>query len=582
MDNKTIAAALESYGIIIELTGGNPFSAKSYYAAARTIETLPESAVQLAQEKRLETVKGIGRGIAEKITEFISSGTIHDYETLEASLPEGIFDILKIPGMGPKKVRAVYEKLNITSLGELEYACLENRLVTLEGFGVKSQTNILEGIKFVKASRERHLISDAEEAADIILRSVRKMPGVIRSAITGSIRRKMETIGNIDIIISAVPNHSSEIINRITTLPETLEIIEQNNSYVKIKLSLGFTVECFIAPEEEFACTLNHTTGSAGHISLLKTRAQSMGFTLTEWALLKNGTPIVISDEQDLYRTLGLQYIEPELRENQGEIDTAAENKLPELVKLDDVRGIIHVHTQYSDGSNSISELAHKCIEMGYEYLGICDHSVSAFYANGLNEERIHRQYEEIDKLNEELKPFAIFKGIEADILTNGSLDYSDAVLESFDFVVASVHSKLKMTAEEAAIRLEKAIRNPYTTIVGHPTGRLLLSREGYPVNMEYIIDICKQCNVIIEINANPHRLDLDWRYCRYAQKQGVKIAICPDAHSLDGLNDMKYGIYTARKGWLTKANIINTLSAEEIKALFNEKKTRHINILKK
>jgi len=575
MDNKTIAGALENYAILIDLTGGNPFSAKAYYTAARTIETFPESVEKLTTEDRLVTIKGIGKGIAEKIKEFINTGAIYDYETMKASLPTGLFELLKIPGIGPKKVHTIYEKLNITSLGELEYACLENRLITLDGFGVKTQANILEGIKFVKASQERHLISEAEETAEIILQYIKKIPNIIRAEIGGSIRRRMETIGDIDIVISANSEHFPEIINQISVLPETTEILEKKDSYAKTKLSFGFTLEVSIVKDEEFACALNFITGSKEYITTLKARAQLSETTLNEQALLKNNTLLHISNEKEIYRALGLQYIEPELRENTGEIEAAVENNLPELVKPDDVRGILHIHTQYSDGSNSITELAHKCIEMGYEYVGICDHSVSAFYANGLTEERIHRQYEEIDKLNEELKPFTIFKGIEADILTDGSLDYPDRILKSFDFVIASVHSKLKMTVDEATKRLEKAVQNPFTTILGHPTGRLLLSREGYPVNMEYIIDSCKQCNVIIEINANPHRLDLDWRYCRYAQKRGVKIAICPDAHSLDGLNDMKYGIYTARKGWLTKADIINSLSSAELSTLFAHKRNK-------
>lgn len=575
MDNKSVAKILEEIGVMIELTGGNPFRAQAHYNGARIIETLSEPVESLVKSEQLTSIKGIGKGLADKITELVTTGAVQEYEELKASIPDGLFDMLRISGMGPKKVRAVYEKLGITTVGELEYACNENRLTVLEGFGKKSQENILAGINFLKTSQERHLYHDALLAAQKILSEVEKFPRIIRVSIAGSIRRYKETIKDIDIIASARDEHRAEIMEHFTELPDVEQITGKGNTKSSVRLSSGFNTDLRLVSDKEFPFALHHFTGSKEHNTGMRSRAKKHNLKMNEYGLFSNGESMQCADEAEIFRTLGLAYIEPELRENFGEIETAAENKLPQLITQTDIKGILHVHSSYSDGSASIEDMVKACIEFGYEYLGICDHSKTAFYANGLTEDRVRQQLEEINRLKAQYPNFTIFKGIEADILTDGSLDYQDEILGTFDFVAASVHSKLKMTEEEATERLERAVKNPYTTILGHPTGRLLLARDGYPVNMHYIIELAKEYSVIIELNASPHRFDLDWRYCKHAKEKGAKIAINPDAHSIEGISDVIYGVGIARKGWLEKEDVINSLTAEELKNYFQNRKKR-------
>jgi len=492
---------------------------------------------------------------------------------LKEKLPDGLFDILKLPGMGPKKVRAVYNKLEISTLGELEYACIENRLSDLDGFGEKSQINILAGIQFLKVSRERHLFHDAKNAAQKIVDEITKFPHVNRVTIAGSIRRCKETIKDIDLIAEVENKHREITMEKFTSLPDVELVTGKGETKSSVRLTTGFQVDLRLVSEKEFPFMLHHFTGSKEHNTAMRSRAKTYGLKMNEYGLSKNGDSLTCKDEKEIFKALDLEYIEPELRENLGEIEAASNDSLPDLVVPGDIKGILHVHTSYSDGARSIEEMVTACIDFGYEYLGICDHSRSAFYANGLTEERIKKQHDEIDKLNEKYPDFKIFKGIESDILIDGSLDYPDKILETFDLVVASVHSKLKMSEDEATKRLENVLNNPFTTILGHPTGRLLLAREGFPVDMKYIIDLAQKNGVVVEINANPHRFDLDWRHGKYAKDQGVMIAVNPDAHNIEGIKDVDYGIGIARKGWLEKQNILNAMNAEEIQQFFLNKK---------
>jgi len=569
MDNKSVAKILHQLGVMIELTGGNPFSARAHTNGARIVESLTEPVKSILEAGKLGEIKGIGKGLVDKITQLINTGTIDEYAQLKEKLPDGLFDILKLPGMGPKKVRAIYQKLEITSLGELEYACNENRLSDLDGFGAKSQINILSGLQFMKVSRERHLFHEAKNAAQNLLEMVMKFPHVKRVNIAGSIRRHKETIKDIDLIAVVQNEHRKSTMEKFTSLPDVELVIGKGETKSSVRLASGFQADLRLVSENEFPFMLHHFTGSKEHNTAMRSRAKSYGFKMNEYGLYKNGDFVSCVDEKEIFKTLNLEYIEPELRENFGEIEAASKDNLPHLVKPGDIKGILHVHTSYSDGSKSIEEMVLACIDFGYEYLGICDHSKSAFYANGLSEERIRQQHDEIDKLNEKYPDFKIFKGIESDILIDGSLDYPDKILATFDLVVASVHSKLKMSEDEATKRLEKVINNPFTTILGHPTGRLLLAREGFPVNMQYIIDLAKKNGAVMEINANPHRFDLDWRHCKYAKEKGVMIAINPDAHNIEGIKDVDYGVGIARKGWLEKQNILNAMGAEEIQLFF-------------
>lgn len=577
MDNKSVAKILEEIGVMIELTGGNPFRAQAHYNGARIIETLSEPVESLVKSEQLTGIKGIGKGLADKITELVTTGAVQEYEELKDSIPGGLFDMLRISGMGPKKVRAVYEKLGITTVGELEYACNENRLVVLEGFGKKSQENILAGILFLKTSQERHLYHDALLAAQKILDEVEKFPHVIRASIAGSIRRYKETVKDIDIIASASDEQRAEIMEHFTTLPDVAQIISKGNTKSSVRLSrlAGLNTDLRLVSDKEFPFALHHFTGSKEHNTGMRSLAKKHNLKMNEYGLFSNGESIQCADEAEIFNALGLAYIEPEMRENLGEIESAAENNLPRLITQSDIKGILHVHSSYSDGSASIEDMIKACIELGYKYIGVCDHSKTAFYANGLTEDRVRQQHEEIDRLQARYPDFTIFKGIEADILTDGSLDYTDEILGAFDFVVSSVHSKMKMTEEEATGRLERAVKNPYTTILGHPTGRLLLARNAYPVDMHRIIELAKEHSVIIELNASPHRFDLDWRYCKHAKEKGVKIAINPDAHSVEGISDVIYGVGISRKGWLEKKDVINSLTAEELKEYFLNRKKR-------
>jgi len=574
MDNKSVAKILSELAVMIELTGGNPFSARAHTNGARIVESLSEPVKSIVETGKLSEIKGIGKGLAEKITQLINTGTIDEYVHLKEKLPEGLFDILKLPGMGPKKVRAVYEKLEITSLGELEYACNENRLSDLDGFGEKSQKNILSGIQFLKVSRERHLFHEAKHAAQNLVEMILKFPHVQRVEIAGSIRRHKETIKDIDLIAVVNNEHRKSTMEQFTSLAEVELVTGKGETKSSVRLASGFQADLRLVSENEFPFMLHHFTGSKEHNTAMRSRAKSYDLKMNEYGLYKNGDFLSCMDEKEIFKALDLEYIDPELRENLGEIEAASKDNLPQLVTPGDIKGILHVHTSYSDGTRSIEEMVAACIDFGYEYLGICDHSKSAFYANGLSEERIKKQHEEIDRLNDKYPDFKIFKGIESDILIDGSLDYPDNILEKFDLVVASVHSKLKMTEDEATKRLEKVMNNPYTTILGHPTGRLLLAREGFPVNMHYIIDLAKKNGIVIEINANPHRFDLDWRHGKYAKEKGVMIAVNPDAHNIEGIKDVDYGIGIARKGWLEKQDILNALGAAEIQLFFQNKKS--------
>ncbi|MFC1562304.1 DNA polymerase/3'-5' exonuclease PolX [candidate division KSB1 bacterium] len=575
MDNKSIAKIIEEIGTMIELTGGNPFKARAHYSAARTAEILKQPIEAMVENGTLGEIKGFGKAMVDKVSELVKTGNIVEYEELRALIPDGLFDILRLPGIGPKKVYAIHSKLQVATLGELEYACTENRLAMLDGFGQKTQDNILSGIEQLSRYKDRYLYSVADGEASALLGEILAIPNVERASVAGSIRRHCETVGNIDIVASVPEKERRDVTDRFIKLPAVEETIETGQSGAAVRITAGLNVKLRFASENEYPFFLHYFTGSKEYAASLKRHAGSMGLVLTESGIFNDETKASIPclHEEDIFKTLNLAYIEPELRENLGEIDTASGRGLPTLVEEGDIKGILHIHTTYSDGKNSIEEMVNTCRNLGYEYIGICDHSKSAFYANGLSKERVLEQHKEIDALQKNYPDITLFKGIESDILQDGSLDYPEETLKLFDFVVASVHFKLTMSKSEATTRLERAIRNPYTTILGHPTGRLLLSREGYPLDWEVIFKTAHKCNVAMELNANPHRLDLDWRLCRRAKEMKVPIAVNTDAHHISGLDDIKYGVGIARKGWLGPADIISTLATQELKVYFKKEK---------
>lgn len=553
MHNADIADVLKLYADLSELHGGNPFKIKSYAVAAFRISKYPEPLTDKSLGE-LEQLEGIGKSVASKIHEINTTGELSDLEDLKNQTPAGVMELFKVKGIGPKKIAYIWHELGIESIGELLYACKENRLANAKGFGMKTQAAIRSNIEFMLANADKFHFAHLERTADQLLGVLKQNPLISQISITGAMRRKCEVVDKIELIAST--NSPEQLVVQLTGLPFMQQAVKTGN-HIHARINGMIPLQIFISSTATFFHDLFLTTGSHEHLDALKYTG-----------------PATVGQESDIYQSLGIEFIEPELREGRGEIEIARSKRLPKLISLTDLKGSLHNHSTWSDGLNSLEEMAHHCQSLGYGYLGICDHSQSAFYANGLKAERVILQHAEIEMLNKKLSPFRIFKGIESDILNDGQLDYPQEILKTFDFVVASVHSNLKMTEEKAMHRLLRAIENPYTTILGHPTGRLLLMREGYPIDHRRIIDACAANGVIIELNANPYRLDIDWRWIPYAIEKGVMISINPDAHELEGFHDMLYGTYSARKGYLTAEWCFNAKPAEEIEAHFLSRKS--------
>ncbi len=557
MENKDISSALKLLSQLMELHQENPFKIKSIANASFKVDKLPFKLKDKTAEE-LEKIDGIGKSTAAKITELLQTGGLEELNSIINQTPEGIIEMLSIKGLGPKKIEIIWNTLSIENIGELYYACNENRLIEAKGFGLKTQEEIKKAIEFKMANAGRFLYAKIESLAHYYLEQfislIEKSNPSGKVLITGAFRRKCEIIEELDYLFITATPLSVELFDQTE-----LEIVEQSNLSIKLKDTNGIQINCFLSDTNEAALKLFETTGSLEHVEKVKSMINSKDHFLTE---------------VDIYSSAKMDYIEPELRENHKEIEWALNHQLPELITYHDLKGTLHNHSTWSDGVHGIEEMAIYCRDvLGLTYLGMCDHSKTAVYANGLSIERVLKQHEEIDLLNQKLAPFKIFKGIESDILGDGSLDYPDEILEKFDFVVASVHSNLKMDEEKATQRLLAAIQNPFTTILGHPTGRLLLSRNGYPLDFKKIIDACAANGVVIEINANPLRLDLDWRWHQYALEKGVMLSINPDAHRNEGFTDMHYGVYVARKGGLTSKNCFNSFNLHQIERYLVDRK---------
>lgn len=579
MDNKQVAEILEEIGTLLELRGENPFKCRAYHNASRIVEALTKDLPDLIKGEELKNIKGIGEGLAEKITELAQTGKLKYHDDLRKSLPAGLLEMIRIKGLGPKRVKVLYDKLKIKDVGQLKEAATQHKLAKLDGFGEKTEDNILSGIELLKKHVDKHLYPQAKEAADRILDVVGKQKGVIRSEIAGSLRRRKEIIGDIDILVSANQSDSQKIMGAFTSHPDVASVAASGETKSSVILKSNIDCDLRVVSDEQFPFALAYFTGCKEHNIEMRSRAKQFGWSLNEYGFSELGEKekrgkakrlLKCKSESDIFKALELAYIPPELRENMGEIDAARKNEIPDLIELSDIHGTFHCHTTYSDGANTLKEMADAARKLGWEYLGIADHSKIAAYAGGLSKEKVKQQNKEIDRLNSIFRSFRLFKGTEADILPDGSLDWSDGVLKQFDYVVASIHSKFKMTEAEGTKRIVKAIKNKYVTMLGHPTGRLLLDREGYPVNMVDVINAAADYGKIIEINAHPMRLDLDWRLCKYAKEKGVRISINPDAHNIHGLNDVQYGIGIARKGWLEASNVVNTSTLNEITKLLH------------
>lgn len=562
LSNKVISRNLRLLSQLMELHDENSFKTKAVANAAFKVDKLPYPIASKTLDE-IALIEGLGKSTASRIWSLITSGQISEMDELLGKTPPGIAEMMQIKGLGPKKIKVIWQELGIENVGELYYACNENRLIEIKGFGLKTQQEIIKAIEFRMASTGRFLYAKIEEFADQLIdrlhESLSRSPSCVHA---GQFRRKCEVIDSLEIIIVGKMDTSSVT----SIIAAGLEPGETHGDRISCSSEIGIDVHLNFCTAEEFGWELIEKTGSEGHVAALQK--------------LLSDKPLTGLTEVQIYELARLPFIQPELRENTNEFELAKNLALPELIKYSDILGALHNHSTWSDGANTIEEMAVFCRdELNLQYFGISDHSKSAFYANGLNEIRIAAQHREVDDLNKKLAPFHIFKGIESDILYDGSLDYSDEVLSTFDFVVASIHTTFKMSEEKATERLIKAIENPYTTILGHPTGRLLLSRNGYPINHKKIIDACSANGVIIEINSNPLRLDIDWRWHQYALERGVMLSINPDAHRTSGFRDMYYGTLMARKGGVTASQCLNALNVEAVKAIFTNKKAKAVEI---
>lgn len=563
MDHKTILKKLKLSIQLMELHDENPFKIRSYQSALTSLERGDQDIMSLS-DAALTQINGIGKSIIEAIQQLKVSETFPALDSLLEKTPTGILEILQIKGLGPKKVKTLWEELGITSTHELMEACQSGKVALIKGFGEKTQDTIIQNVEFKASNSGKWLYADIEEAIAKLESALKNMLPKVHLAVVGDFARKLEIISKAEILVGSDQLETAK--SGLKSFDEIEWVPAESGPKTlrgKLKdLDLKVTVHLctaadFLWKKMVFSASTNHLTGLVDDTETVSEKLKKNDF----------------SSEEEFFTKNGLQFIPTEMREGFGEIELAKENKLPELLQDADLKGILHNHSTYSDGKHSLRQMAEYCKSLGFEYLGISDHSRTASYAGGLDIEKVIKQQAEIDELNKELAPFKIFKGIESDILGDGSLDYPVDVLASFDFVVASIHSILNMDVKRATERLLRAISNPYTTILGHPTGRLLLRREGYPIDHRAIIDACAAHQVVIEINANPWRLDLDWRWVRYAMDQGVKLAINPDAHEMDGYADMKYGVLIGRKGGLTKEMTLNALSGEEIAAYFASRK---------
>ena len=577
MDKAQVAAILEDVGNLLELTGGNPFETRAYQNAARTVGALEGDIAEIVSSGRLAKTPGLGKTLVARITELVTTGHMELYDQLQEQVPPGLREMLRIPGMGPKRVRQIYDTLHIDTLADLRAAAENGQIASLPGFGAKSQEKILKGLIFLTEHQDKYRYDVAEADALPIAAALRELPQVVRLSIAGSLRRHKEVVKDMDIVASVARDADrAAVMDTLVSLPQVNSVTGRGDTKTSVILHSGIALDLRLVTDDEFPYALHHFTGSKEHNVALRGHAHAEGVKINEYGLFRGDELIPCKDEEDIYRALGMHYVPPEMREDRGEIEAARKGELPRLVTEEDLKGILHVHSTWSDGQVSIREMAEATLALGKQYLGICDHSKVAAYAHGMNEAAVKRQQEEIDRLNAEYGGrFRILKGTECDILKDGSLDFDDETLATFDFVVASIHSNFNLPPEEQTQRLIRAIENPYCSILGHPTGRILLGREGYQPDLERVIDRAGELGVAIELNADPHRFDLDWRLIRYATDRGIKIPINPDAHSPAGLLNIRYGVGVGRKGWLTPEQVLNTLPLDELMAFFAAQRQR-------
>lgn len=578
MNKADIVAILEDIAVLLELKGENPFKIRAYSGGARALDTMEAELGEVIAAGELGAVKGIGSALVDKIATLYETGELEFYTELRASVAPGLIEMLDIPGLGGKKVKKLHDALGLESIDALKAACESGEVAALKGFGPKSAEKILTGIENRAAYAQRHLWWAAAEVAEPILEGLRTLPQVERAEAAGSLRRLKETVGDLDFIVAS--SEPEPVMAWFVGQAGVQEVTAQGSTKSSVRFESGLQADLRVVPASQFAFALHHFTGSKEHNVAMRQRALAQGYSLSEWGFKSENegagerVSAGIQTEKDLFAFLGLAEIPPELREGLGELDLAAEGALPELVQVADIRGVFHNHTTASDGRHSIEEMAEAAEALGFDYLGLADHSKASFQAKGLDDERVLKQVETIRLFNESGEsPVHVFAGIECDILPDGSLDLEDATLDALDYAVMSVHSSFSQSEAEMTARVIRAIEHPATTMLGHPTGRLLLRREPYKIDLRKVIDAAIANRVIIEINANPRRLDLDWRLWRRAVERGLMCAINPDAHATEGLGYFRAGVNIARKGWLTPKDVLNCRDCAGVLEWFRSRK---------
>ncbi|MFN8654162.1 MAG: DNA polymerase/3'-5' exonuclease PolX [Gemmatimonadales bacterium] len=573
MDKKAVAGVLETIASFLELKAENPFRVRAFRTASRAVASLPGELAEALADGSLAGTRGVGPATLQIVQELVATGRSSLLEELREQVPPGLVEMLQIGGLGVAKIRQIHESLDIDSLPELEAAARDGRLAKLPRFGHKTAENILKGIAFLRQASAFKLAHHATEEAEGLRRALAALPGVLSAEIAGDIRRRTEVVR--DIVVVLVANVApAEIFRVIGQLPGVHEFSGKDERRVTLRVSGGAQAEVIVTTARNAGAVMVMATGSEAHLAQLAEHAHRKGYGLDGAALWKGSEFVATGDEAGFYAALGLPPIPPELREGRGEIEAAESGTLPRLVEKSDLLGLLHCHSTYSDGTTSIEELVRACQEAGYRYVGLTDHSKAAAYAGGLTSEDLLRQSDEIDALNAKLDGIRILKGIEADILADGELDYDETVLSRLDFVIGSIHSRFGLSRDEMTARLLAAMDNPWLTILGHPTGRLLLTRDPYPLDLQAVFEKAARCGVAIEINGDPRRLDLDWRLLRQARDGGVMISIGADAHNIPGLRHVDYGVAMARKGWLTREDLLNTRSLEQFLAFANARRS--------
>lgn len=573
MDNKTVEAALTQIARVLDLKGENTFKVRAYENAARAIASLQEDVVSIVKEARLRTIPGIGESIAEKITLLVTTGKLPYLEEISQGIPPGLFDLMKVQGLGPKKTKVLWEQLGVTSLESLEVACKTGQVAGLKGFGAKTQEKILSGLAMLARNKDRVLRTDASPLARVLAGALREVAGVSAVEVAGSLRRGRETVKDLDILVGATA--AEPVMKAFLARPEVRDVIGHGPTKTSVHVHSGIQVDVRVVAPESFACALAYFTGSKEFNVALRQLALEKGFSLNEYHLrpLDGSKPPALATEVDLFAALGLDWVPPELRENTGEISHAIHRTLPRLVEPQDVQGVLHVHTKWSDGAATVGEMVAQAAACGYRYVGISDHSIAAHYANGLSPERLKRQRDEIEAARAAHPGIVVLHGVESDIMPDGTLDLPDDCLASLDFVIASVHTELGMERDAMTRRVTRAVSHPLVRVLGHPLGRRLLERESSQFDWEPVLDAAAANGVAIEVNGQPQRLDADWVHIRRVRAKGVKLCLNPDAHAPESLEDARTNALTeARRGWATKDDVVNSLPADRFVAEFLRK----------